>query len=375
MNKEQCLRSLTKGASGISAPVFLDTVHKEFPVGEVKLSSEELACACGMSPSPSLSRTVMMGIMAVSEALGEANLHDSGLALVSGTTVAGMDVTERYYPDKLTRDVMEAHECGVSTNAIADHFGFFDFTDTISTACSSALNAIIFGSRLIRSGLRDVVVVGGSEALSRFHLNGFKSLMILDIDHCRPFDALRNGLNLGEGAAYMVLESEESIRRRGVRPLAELTGGCNACDAYHQTASSPTGEGAFRAMSGALKDAALKPTDIQYVNAHGTGTQNNDASESAALRRVFGAEMPPVSSTKGFTGHTTSASGSIEAVFCLMALRHQFIPKSLGFSEKDADCIRPYSSGEIGKPLRNVMCNSFGFGGNDSSIILSAYGE
>jgi 3-oxoacyl-[acyl-carrier-protein] synthase-1 len=374
-NQSECLEALRKGQSGVGLVRFLPTEHKEFPVGEVKLSNEEMAHRLGIAGDKPLSRTVLMGIMAVREALEEARLSDRKLALISGTTVAGMDITERAYPDKLSAEILKTHDCGSNTNQIADYFGCFDFTTTPSTACSSALNALIFGTLLIRSGLRDIVVAGGTEALTRFHLNGFKSLMILDEAPCRPFDATRAGLNLGEGAAFIVLESEESALRRGVKPLAELRGTGNACDAYHQTASSEDGEGAYLAMTKALQDAGMEASEIQYVNAHGTGTPNNDASESAALRRVFGEKMPPVSSTKGFTGHTTSASGSIETVFSLLALRHQFVPENLGFTQKDPACIVPYRDEPLERPLRSVMCNSFGFGGNDSSLIISAYGE
>ncbi len=374
-NCRECLDALQEGRSGISSVEYLKTDHKEYPVGEVKMSNEEIARLLGISGERTYSRTALLGILAVREALAAARLNEQGLALISGTTVAGMDMTEEAYPDRLSRAVLGGHDCGSNTNLIADHFGCFDFTSTVSTACSSALNAVIYGARLIEAGLRDIVVVGGTEALSRFHLNGFKSLMILDEAPCRPFDATRAGLNLGEGAAYLVLESEPSAEKRGVRPMGELRGTGNACDAFHQTASSPEGEGAFRAMAEALKEAGLAPSEIQYVNAHGTGTPNNDASETAALRRIFGQEMPPVSSTKGLTGHTTSASGSIEAVFCLLALRHQFIPRNHGFAAADAECLAPYVGGPFGRPLRNVLCNSFGFGGNDSSIVIGAYGE
>ncbi len=374
-NCRECLDALQEGRSGISSVEYLKTDHKEYPVGEVEMSNEEIARLLGISGERTYSRTALLGILAVREALAAARLNEQGLALISGTTVAGMDMTEEAYPDRLSRAVLGGHDCGSNTNLIADHFGCFDFTSTVSTACSSALNAVIYGARLIEAGLRDIVVVGGTEALSRFHLNGFKSLMILDEAPCRPFDATRAGLNLGEGAAYLVLESEPSAEKRGVRPMGELRGTGNACDAFHQTASSPEGEGAFRAMAEALKEAGLAPSEIQYVNAHGTGTPNNDASETAALRRIFGQEMPPVSSTKGLTGHTTSASGSIEAVFCLLALRHQFIPRNHGFAAADAECLAPYVGGPFGRPLRNVLCNSFGFGGNDSSIVIGAYGE
>ena len=211
--------------------------------------------------------------------------------------------------------------------------------------------------------------MGGSESLSDFHLHGFGSLMILDTAPCRPFDATRAGLNLGEGAAFLILESEASAKRRGVRSLGVLSGFGNACDAFHQTASSADGEGAYLAMQKALRMAGLRPVDIDYVNAHGTGTPNNDASESAALRRVFGDHLPPISSTKAFTGHTTSASGSIEAVFCLLALQHGFIPPQLNWHEADPACIVPSQGG--GASLRHVLCNAFGFGGNDSSLLIS----
>lgn len=374
-NCRECLDALQEGRSGISSVEYLKTDHKEFPVGEVKMGNGEMGRMLGISGKRAYSRTALLGILALREALAAAQLNRRDLALISGTTVAGMDITEEAYPDRLSRDILGGHDCGSNTNLIADYFGCFDFTSTLSTACSSALNAVICGARLIEAGFRDIVVVGGTEALSRFHLNGFKSLMILDEAPCRPFDATRAGLNLGEGAAYLVLESEASAQKRGVRPIGELKGTGNACDAFHQTASSPEGEGAFRAMEEALEEADLAPSEIQYVNAHGTGTPNNDASETAALRRIFGQEMPPVSSTKGLTGHTTSASGSIEAVFCLLALGHQFIPRNQGFATADAECLTPYMGSSLDQPLRNVLCNSFGFGGNDSSIVIGAYGE
>jgi 3-oxoacyl-(acyl-carrier-protein) synthase len=254
---------------------------------------------------------------------------------------------------------------------MAEHFGCFTDYTTISTACSSAANALILGANMLKAGEADIVVAGGTEALSLFHLNGFNSLMILDKERCRPFDDTRAGLNLGEGAAFVVMETEEHARHRQAPIHAYLSGYGNACDAFHQTASSDNGEGAFLAMREALGMAGLQPADIDYVNAHGTGTPNNDQSESVALQRVFGSDLPPVSSTKGFTGHTTSASGSIEAVICLLAMHHGFIPANLGFAHPMTSGIVP-SIGADGCQLRHVLCNSFGFGGNDSSLVFSA---
>lgn len=367
--------ALMQGISGIREARYLPTEHREFPVGELQLSNEELRRMLQLVDGRLYSRTHLFGVVALREALSMANLLEhKGLALISGTTVGGMDVTESLFPNPLPQGQPDIHDCGASTNDIADSCGNFDYTSTVSTACSSAMNALIMGKLLIENGERDIVVAGGAEALSMFHLNGFKSLMILDRERCRPFDKTRAGLNLGEGAAFLVLESEESALKRGAWILGVLSGTGNACDAHHQTASSDNGEGACRAMTQALSDAGLSPANIDYVNAHGTGTPNNDASESAALRRVFGEQLPPVSSTKSYTGHTTSASGSIETAFCLMALRNGFIPSQSEFENPDEQCITPVSgSVALGVDLHHVMCNAFGFGGNDSSIILSRY--
>lgn len=363
--KEANLAALRQCRCGISAVRYLDTKLRDCPVGEVPVSDGEISRL--LSIDKTLPRTALIGILALKEALEEAGLplgDSSPLPLVSGTTVGGMDLTEKSYPI-----FSKYHDCGATTDAMADFFGCFSYATTISTACSSAANAIGFGANLIRAGRAVRVVAGGAESLSSYHLNGFNSLMILDRGNCKPFDLNRAGLNLGEGAGFVVLESEEAALRRGARPLAYLDGFGNACDAFHQTASSENGEGAFRAMMQALACAGLSPSDIDYVNAHGTGTPNNDASESAALKRVFGDKVPPVSSTKALTGHTTSASGSIEAIFSILALQQGFIPAQYAFETADPACITPTAGGDT--PLRHVLCNAFGFGGNDSSLILS----
>ena len=378
---------------------FLQSVHHELPVGEVALSNEQMKKRLGIPEKQLMSRTELMGILAIRQALEDAGIDLSSAAasnkkivLVSGTTVGGMDLTEQsfnplyeqFLSQKETKveelAFLNHHDGGNCTQKIADYFrnesatgkGGFDELTTISTACSSAANAIMLGAKLLESGEADIVVAGGSEALSRFHLNGFNSLMILDKKRCRPFDETRAGLNLGEGAAFVVLESESAARQQGKTPHAYLTGYGNACDAYHQTASSENGEGAFLAMKEALNMAHIEPEDIQYVNAHGTGTPNNDQSESESLKRLFGRKMPWISSTKSFTGHTTSASGSIEAVICLLAMQHHFIPANLGWEKQMENGIIPCLGIENVR-LENVLCNSFGFGGNDSSLIFSTH--
>lgn len=394
-DESSVLTALREQRTGIGEMRWLHSTHHELPVGEVKWSDEELRQRLGLSSDLQMSRTAMMGMWAVRQALADARLCQfdgdssspslSGICsvrppriiLISGTTVAGMDLSERYFGDILKSDeyleYLRYHSAGDNTRQIAEYFGRFSDYTTISTACSSAANALILGANMLKAGEADIVVAGGTEGLSRFHLNGFNSLMILDQQPCRPFDETRAGLNLGEGSAYVVLESEQHARERQASVHAYLRGYGNACDAFHQTASSDDGEGAWLAMREALEMGGLQPSDIQYVNAHGTGTPNNDISESVALRRVFGDRMPLVSSTKGFTGHTTSASGGIETVICLLALRHQFVPANLGWQHPMADGIIP-TMGEAHYPLRHVLCNSFGFGGNDSSLLFSVEG-
>jgi len=401
-NVAENLKALHENRSGIAPLHYLKTSHTDFPAGEVKMTNEEMITLLHIDKNVPTTRTSLIGMLAVQEALQNANLspltshpspltsHPSPLkiAFVSGTTVGGMDKSEQFYIDFLENDTQNAyistHDCGACTEMIADYFGIFSQIDTISTACSSAANAIILGAELLKSGRADVVVAGGSECITKFHLNGFNTLMILDRQPCRPFDATRSGINLGEGAAYLVMESEDGYCRRLQDRNAiknawcKLSGYANTCDAYHQTASAPDGEGAFLAMKKALELAQLSPEQIDYINAHGTGTENNDLSEGTAIMRLFDEKIPPVSSTKSFTGHTTSAAGCVEAVISILALQHNFIPSNLNFSQKMPELtFAPYiDNNQLDKKnktlkLKHVLSNSFGFGGNDSALIFS----
>lgn len=371
---DSVLDSLRKKESGVGSMKYLHSKHSYLPVGEVQLSNEQMKDILGIEDETPMSRTTLMGAIAIRQALNHAGisveeLNGKRVALISGTTVGGMDLTENYYEQMKTDDSLlylpKSNECGKSTEEMAEIVGLLNAqTCTISTACSSALNSIILGSEMLKRNEVDVVIAGGSEALSRFHLNGFNTLMILDKEQCRPFDDTRAGLNLGEGAAYVVLEKNSD------KSLAFVAGYGNRCDAFHQTASSDNGEGAYLAMKEALEMAHLKPEDIQYVNAHGTGTPNNDITESQALIRIFGEDMPEISSTKAFTGHTTSASGSIEAVICILAMQNNFTPANLGWKNMIEGGIVP-TLGNDNIVLENVICNSFGFGGNDSSMVIS----
>lgn len=350
---------------------------ERFLVGEITYSNDEL-CERFELQGP-LSRTAILGSIAAKEAFAQHTADPNiRTGIISGTSVGGMDTSEnayRMYMQNGQEDlsVYRQHPSGMAAEQIAEHLGINAYINTISTACSSAANAIMLGARMILAGQLDRVVVGGTDALSEFTVNGFRSLMIFDDTWCRPFDNSRKGLNLGEGAGFLVLESEAIARKNKSNLLARLSGWCNASDAYHQTASSPDAVGATLSMKGALEVAGLQPEDIDYINAHGTATPNNDLSESTGIIQVFGDQIPPFSSTKAYTGHTLAASGGIEAVFSVLALQHGLIYPNLNFrTPLEETGLTPQTILERNKPVRHILSNSFGFGGNNSTIILSA---
>jgi 3-oxoacyl-(acyl-carrier-protein) synthase len=299
------------------------------------------------------------------------------VGIVSATTVGGMDRSELFYKDFLQKEkanpFIDTHHAGNSTEKIAETLGISDYVTTISTACSSSLNSIMFGARLLKNDIVDKVVVGGTDALSKFTLNGFNTLMILDKNHCRPFDETRTGLNLGEGAAYLVLEKEESALKSNKHIYAEVSGYANANDAFHQTASSEDGVGPFLAMENALKVAGLSPDQIDYINVHGTGTGNNDLTEGIALQRLFKNGVPLFSSTKAYTGHTLGAAGTVESIISILALENNKIFPNLNFSQPIEKLSISPETTVLDKELNHVLTNSFGFGGNDSSVLFSKY--
>jgi len=378
-NLQENLHSLIHSRSGIGDIKHLEThLRGEIPVSEVKLSNNELFNLAGIAVQEGYSRTALLGIIAATEAYTNSHLEKSDAfrtGLISATTVGGMDKCELYYGDFLTNDsrniYIDSYDCADSTEKIADILGITDYLATISTACSSSANAILLGARMIRNGFLDRVVAGGTESLTNFHLSGFNALKILDKEPCKPFDARRNGISLGEGAAYLVLESEEAVESANKPVLCELIGWGNACEAFHQTASSPDGIGAYLAMKKALEMTALSPGDIDYINAHGTGTDNNDIAEGRAIEKLFGNTIPYVSSTKPYTGHTTSAAGSTEAIISILAIIYQLIWPNLNFKEPMDDLnFTPVIELLKNVNVNCVMSNSFGFGGNDTSLIF-----
>ena len=376
-NVSESFLSLSQSKTGIGKINYLTTRYKdEFLAGEVKLSNADLMDLV-KDNSPDLNRNSYLAMLAAKEAVINSGIDTKdGLrtGVISSTTVAGMSKTEMFYKEMFEKDdhlnVLDTHDCGDSTERIADYIGNVDYVTTISTACSSAANAVMLGSRMIKNGLLDRAIVGGVDALSKFTFNGFNTLMILDKEWCKPFDENRKGLNLGEGAAFLVIEGEDALRKRNGKALAEVIGYANANDAYHQTASSPEGYGATLAITQALEMSGLTTRDIDYINMHGTGTPNNDLSESIATKTVFGNHIPKFSSTKAFTGHTLAAAASIEAVISTLSLQHQLIFPNLNFTTPIAETNLVPVTELLQTPINTILSNSFGFGGNCSSLIF-----
>jgi len=379
-NLSENLDALENCRTGIGKMKYLDSVYRDkLPVAEVKLSNEALSQLAGLPVTKS--RTALLSAIAAREAISNAGINDLKkyrTGFISANSVGGMDKSEKFFVQFLSgsnkgklRDVIH-HECGSVTELVADALGIKNHISTISTACSSSANAIFYGARLIKNNLLDVVVAGGTDALTRFTLNGFNTLMILDEQLCQPFDENRRGLNLGEGSGYIVLVSDKVAASLKMSPTVTLSGYFNANDAYHQTASSPDGTGSYLAMSGALKQAGLKPSDIDYINLHGTGTQNNDIAEGTAIKRLFDASFPKMSSTKAYTGHTLGACGGIEAAYSILSLQHGMLFPNLRLQNPMKELpFTPETLLQKNIPLKHVLSNSFGFGGNCSSLVFS----
>ena len=379
-NVAEHLVSFERENAGMGHITHINSIHSgQLPVAEVKLTNEQLAKMTGLSPE--ISRTTHLSLVAAKEALADAAIPEIAkwrTGFVSANTVGGMDKSEDFFIDFLAdnskgklRYVWD-HECGSVTETVADHLGITDVVTTISTACSSSANSIFYAARLIKNGVLDVAIAGGADALTKFTLNGFNTLMILDKEFCKPFDEHRAGLNLGEGAGYVVLVSDKVATTLNKSVYCKLAGYANSNDAYHQTASSPEGTGSYLAMTGALAKSGLPPSAVDYINLHGTGTPNNDSAEGTAITRVFEGNYPPMSSTKSYTGHTLGASGAIEAVFSVLAIKHGLIYPNLRFQTQMENLpLRPATKFLKGQNIENVMSNSFGFGGNCTSLIFS----
>jgi 3-oxoacyl-[acyl-carrier-protein] synthase II len=319
-----------------------------------------------------------MMIRALLEALNQDARYRPELSVI-GTTSGGMSFGEQYY-----RALSEHRDFRQAPRWIANYppqkpvvdalqtFGIDTPCQIIANACASGTNAIGHAFQCIRSGRYQRVLAGGYDALCELVFVGFDSLQAATPDKCRPFDAERSGMVLGEGAAVLALEEWNSAKQRGATILAELKGYGISTDNHHLTQPDPSGIGPRIAMEQALRSANVDPTEIDYINAHGTATRFNDAAEAKAIQDLFGSS-PPVSSTKSMMGHSLGAAGAIEAVVCLLALQHGLLPPNINFNNPDEQIkLDVVANKPRFQSVKTVLSNSFGFGGTNASIVLQA---
>lgn len=320
-------------------------------------------------------------LVAADEAIRQAGWNEGGaVPMTLGTTSGGMSLGQAFYRQAIQPKHSDAgqmtrvveYQAQRQALDLAEAFGFDGPITIIANACASGANAVGQAWRQIRNGQAARVLTGGYEALSQLVFSGFDSLQALSLTQCRPFDANRDGLALGEGAGILVLESLEHATARGASILGELVGYGAANDNHHLTQPHPQGDAALASMEAACRVAGLQPAQLDYINAHGTGTPLNDSAEAAAINRWAGTDAPriPVSSTKASIGHLLGAAGAVEALVCLMALREGWLPPTRTIQTLEPACAFPIVREPASKSLEYALTNSFGFGGANASLIF-----
>jgi 3-oxoacyl-[acyl-carrier-protein] synthase II len=377
---EEFCRSLKEGKTGIGPITLFDTSKYPCKIGaEIRdYRPEEFFRKKELKK---LSRADQFGLIASEEAVKASGIHSYAseeVGVCLGAGAGGMFEAETYHREILVKGKSKPSLIwpfipSFTSDRVAERFGFSGPKFTVTTACSSSATAIGYGADLIRSGKSKAVLCGGSEALSELTFGGFNSLKATDPSPCRPFDRKRAGMSLGEGAGILVLEDFDEAIKRGVRIYAEFLGYGIGGEAYHITAPEPTGMGGARIMKEAIEESGLPLTEVDYINAHGTGTPLNDKAETLSIKNLFGerAYSIPVSSIKSSIGHCLGSAGAIEAITSVLSIIHQFIPPTLNHQEGDADCDLDYVPGKSREAeVRVVLSNSFAFGGNCTSLVF-----
>jgi 3-oxoacyl-[acyl-carrier-protein] synthase II len=369
--EEETLECFYEGRRN-AGPVSLFASDIKSPVYEVR----DLFCGY----FPERLRTLNLCLAAIDDALEgncsvtRAALKGKRIGVAIGTTVGSILNDLDFY--------REYRKTGKASMVAVDHYLQGDLASvvhsflethgpsvTVVNACTSGADAIGMAMSWIKAGLCEIAIAGGSDEMNQVPLSGFRSLGILSDSLCAPFDRNRNGLNLGEGAAVLILENETSLRQRGQRARAIIRGYGSSNDAHHLTAPDPDGQGLERAVTTALKAAAIRPDQISFINVHGTATRDNDCVEGLVLSRLFGRQAKFLS-TKGYTGHTLGAAGVLEASFSLLALEQEWIPQSAGFSEEDPTIgISPVKE-RTSIEGQLALSTSLGFGGCDAALVI-----
>lgn len=379
-------KSLVGGECGIRPFSLFDaSAYRTQTAAQVREIPDQFLSA---SEKRRMSRADRMGLAAAAEAVEQSGLDFSredptrvGVILGGGTS--GLLDSEAFYEQHLLgRKARPSrvlnHLPDAITDRVAQHFRLEGMKSTITTACSSSANAMGYAFDAIRAGFADVVLTGGSDVLARLTYGGFNSLRSVDPEPCRPFDRERKGLSIGEAAGILVFEESERARRRGAAILAEFRGYGVTSDAFHMTAPDPSGAAGGRTIRAALLSAGVNPDDVDYVNAHGTATPQNDSAETASLKEALGAERArqiPVSSIKSMIGHCLCASGAIEAVATVLTIRDRVIPPTIHYENSDPACDLDYVPNQAREAAVDVaLSSSFAFGGNSTVVVFGRSG-
>ncbi len=382
-NVGEFTESLRGGKAGIGPITLFDTSRYPCKIG-AEIRNYRPLDFFAKKELKKLSRADQFALIASEEAVKISEIHSypsEEVGVCLGAGAGGMFEAETYHREVLVKgkskpSLLWPFIPSFTTDRVAERFGFSGPKFTVTTACSSSATAIGYGADLIRSGRCKAVLCGGSEALSELTFGGFNSLKAMDPSSCKPFDRTRAGMLLGEGAGILTLEDFDEAVKRGVKTYAEFLGYGIGGEAYHITAPEPTGMREARIMREALEEAGIDPSEVDYINAHGTGTPLNDKVETLSIKNVFGerAYSIPVSSIKSSVGHCLGSAGAIEAIASILSMVHQFIPPTLNHHEGDEDCDLDYVPGKSREmEVEVVLSNSFAFGGNCTTLIFRKY--
>ncbi len=379
-NVGEFTQSLRTEKTGIGPITLFDTTKYPCKIG-AEISDYQPGDYFAKKEQKKISRTDQFALIASEEAVKSSGIisylsDEVGVCLGAGA--GGMAEAEIYHREILVKgksrpSLIRSFIPSFTTDRLAERFGFSGPKLTITTACSSSATAIGYGADLIRNGRCKAVLCGGSDALSELTFGGFNSLKATDPSPCKPFDRKRAGMSLGEGAGIIVLEDFETAVERAARIYAEFLGYGIGGEAYHITAPEPTGTREARIIGEAMRESGIQFFEVDYINAHGTGTPLNDKIETLSIKKVFGerAYSIPISSIKSSVGHCLGSAGSIEAVACVLSLMHQFVPPTLNHEHGDEECDLDYVPGKSrDRRVGIILSNSFAFGGNCTTLVF-----
>jgi 3-oxoacyl-[acyl-carrier-protein] synthase II len=384
LDRESTWQALCEGRCGIADLTLFDgTGCRSQKVAEVP----PYDAAAHFSPYERrrYSRSDQLAVLAASEALSDSGLLDSHVERSSVGVILGIGAndslrSEIYYADVLARGYRRARPSRIANylsnapvDTLAQRFNLTGLRASMNSACSSSTMAIGYAADLVRDGQLQAAVCGGSDALCRMALAGFNALRVVDLEPCRPFDVSRNGMNLGEAGAILILEDMDRARSRGAHVYVEVAGYAACCEAYHATAPEPDGVAVAALLNAALAASGVSPAQVDHINAHGTGTPQNDRTEARGICRVFGdrAADIPVTSIKSMLGHCLGAAGSVEAATLALTIERGVIPPTIHHRQTDPDCqINVVANQSRAQPVRCGISASLAFGGNDAAIVM-----